>query len=294
MDTSVSLGFHNMFTFTITKNPNADLGYFDVLMRETYSTYDGYAVTPNTSYFTICTTEEYTQAQKTAVSNLNASLTADQTVDLKECRIYQFLDAQDLGNEITQAPVHIDYIRGLSDRLHVLVTSIYKGEVREITYYEDVIQNANGTLTGVNPIVRETFVYTRDVAKMAISRVMTIHWVNNDGTDNYISKTRTKYYSPQEKIVEGQKLRGNIIDFMQPQVLGMLMATENISYDDAVTMGAELFHAYSADISSWVYASRGDDLITKVTNDTAVTWLDNVINANGTTIRMYIIDQLNY
>ena len=284
-----------MYEFTITKNANADIGYFDIWMREHYpSKYEGFSDSSEWAYIKIMSDEEFTAGEKSGISSAYAALTLDETIDLKHCRINKFLDDHTVMGEPTQPPFQVDYVRELGERLHSLVTEIYKGEVREITYYESVIQNQDGTLTGVNPVVRENYVYTRDVAKMVISRVLTITWINEDGTGNYLQKTRQKYYSPEEKIVEGQRLRRNIIDFCQPNVLGMIMATEQVDYDTAVTLGAQLSNKYSSEMSSWITSSRGNPLIQIVTDDTEILWLNNVTDAQGTTIRDYILDQLNY
>lgn len=285
-----------MYSFTITKNANADLELFDWWMRVNYEQYEGVAMSGVDSFITVYSSTEFDAGQKTTISSYYGGLTANDTVTDKHCRIYDYVTVHEEGLDKTQVPQHINYISELKQRLHPLITNIVKGEVREITYYAGVTLNQDGTLTGTTPVVREEFVYTRDVAKMAISRVMKIYWILQDGTDHAEYKERIKYYSPEQRIVEGQTLRKNIIDYTQPVALGMIMQTEQVDYDTAVTMGAELFHAYAANIDSWIYASRGSTLQTTIENDTSIAWLDNVVNVpqSGDTIRDYVLDQLNY
>jgi len=284
-----------MYEFSITKNTDADHEYFDYWMRNQYPSYEGFSFVGDTSYISIYTTEQFSQADINAVKAFYDALTVEDTIEKKHCVIYDYIAPWvQTDTDKTTPPCHINYTTDLTRRLQPMVTNIYKGEVREVVYYADATVNAQGLVEATNPVVKEVSTYYRDVAKMAIYRTMQIYWYLKDGTLFTTAKVRTKYYAPQEKIVEGQKLRGNIIDFMQPNVLGMLMQTEQISYDDAVTMGAELFHKYAAEISSWVYASRGNTLPQMVEDDTEVLWLDNVIDGQGTTIRDYIVDQLNY
>jgi hypothetical protein len=284
-----------MSTFTITINPNAQLEYFEYWLRNNYTIFDGVTYVDGNSYIAIITTEVLTTQQRDEITSFYNALTVDDVIENKHCRIYTYLNPMiPIDIPKTMPPCTIDYRIEPMIRLAPLVTSVYKGEVREIIYYASVTQNQDGTLTGETPVVKEEITYTRDVAKMAISRVMKIWWYLNDDTVFSTHKERFKYYAPQEKIAEGQRLRGNIIDFMQPPVLYMLMQTEQIDYDTAVTVGAELYRKYSSNISSWISASRGNDLIDLVAADTEILWLDNVIDGQGTTIRDYILDQLNY
>ena len=288
-----------MYSFTITKNADASLELFDWWMRDHSPTkYDGYTQSGADSFITDYSSTEFTQEEKNGISTYYSGLTSNDTVDDKYCRIYDYLPPgfDTHTSSKTVPPCHVDYTIVPTQRLQPIVTSIVRGEVREIIYYANTTLNQDGSLTGDTPVVKEEMTYTRDVAKMALYRVQKIWWYLNDGTTFSTHKERVKYYSPEQRIVEGQTLRKNIIDYMQPVVLVMIMQTESVDYDTAVTMGAELFHAYAANIDSWIYASRGNDLITTVENDTTVSWLDNVVNIpnSGDTIRDYIIDQLNY
>lgn len=283
-----------MYTFSIAQNNNAQDAYFDWWLKNTYELYDGYSHN-SSSYIELFFTETLPTQDKNDVIAFYGSLTTEDVIENKHCRIYDHLAPWvEFDTEKTMPPCHVDYRTATMSRLNPLITNAYKGEVREIIYYESIIQNQDGTLTGVTPVIKEEYTYYRDVAKMVIYRVLKIWWYLKDDTVFSTHKERLKYYTPNDKIVEGQRLRRNIIDFCQPNVLGMIMATEQVDYDTAVTLGAQLSNKYSSEMSSWITSSRGNPLIQIVTDDTEISWLDNVIDSEGTTIRGYIIDQLNY
>lgn len=285
-----------MFEFSITINPEAQIQLFDWWLREAYSEkYDGWVYHADQGYLTLLSTEAFTIGERTAITSYYNGLTTEDTLEQKYCKIYSDLpDHVSADFDKTTPPFEIDYIRSTNSRLSPLLTDVFKGEVREITYYRDVSLNEYGQIVGANPVVIERYVYVRDVAKMAIHRTMTIHWVRNDGTESPLVKTRFKLYSFEEKIAEGQRLRKNIIDFCQPVVLGMIMQTEQVDYDTAVTLGAQLSNKYANQMSSWITSSRGNNLATLLEEDDEITWLNNVIDGQGNTIRDHILNQMNY
>jgi len=284
-----------MSTFTITINPNAQLAYFEQWLRATFPIFDGISWVEGNSYIAIITTDALTLGQRDTITAFYNALTTDDVIEDLHCRVFSFMLPDYAAQfDCTEPPVTVDYTHELTQRLQPILTNVYKGEVRQIIYYESATHDAYGQLVGTNPVVKEDFVYVRDIAKMVISRTLTISWYRNDGTVHPTTKVMEKLYAPQEKIAEGQRLRKNIIDFCQPTVLGMIMATEQVDYDTAITLGAEISNTYSNEINSWVNASRGNTLIQTVTDNTSIAWLDNVVNAQGLTIRGYLLDQLNY
>jgi hypothetical protein len=284
-----------MSTFTITINPNAQLAYFEHWLKATFPIFDGTSYVDGNSYIAIITSEVLTQGQRDTITTFYNALTTNDVIENLYCRVFSFMLPEQVTQfDCTLPPVTVDYTHELTQRLQPILTNVYKGEVRQIIYYESATHDAYGQLVGTNPIVKEDFVYVRDVAKMVVSRTLTISWYRNDGTVHPTTKVMEKLYSPQEKIAEGQRLRKNIIDFCQPTVLAMIMATEQVDYNTAITLGAELSNTYSNEINSWVNASRGNTLIQTVLENNTIAWLDNVVDAQGHTIRDHILDQLNY
>jgi len=282
-----------MIEITIEKNTNADIDYFDAWMRETYSEkYEGHTDSDDWAYIKIFSSIAFDANEQTAIRSYYSGLTTDESCNLKQCRIYSYMEWEETYS-LYLPPVEVDYIRSLDARLNPIITDVYKGEVREITYYETVVLNPDGTQTGETPVIKETFVYTRDTSLLPISRVMKIYWFLQDGTTHAIIKERLKYYTPEQKIAEGQRRRRNIIDFMQPPVLGMIAITEGITIDEAITIGAPLFDTYQSEISTYVYSPRNPVLQDAITADITYAWLNNDIGG-GVTIRAYMLDQLNY
>jgi len=282
-----------MIEWTITKNVNADLEYFEAWMNENYSEkYEGHTYSDGWAYIKVFSSTAFTTSEKTTIENYYNSLTTEESGSLKQCCIYSYMDWEEKYS-LYLPPIEVDYVRSLDARLNPIITDVYKGEVREITYYETVVLNPDGTQTGETPVIKETFVYTRDTSLLPISRVMKIYWFLQDGTTHETIKERLKHYTPEQKIAEGQRRRRNIIDFMQPPVLGMIAITEGITIDEAITIGAPLFDTYQSEISTYVYSPRNPVLQDAITADTTYAWLNNDIGG-GVTIRAYMLDQLNY
>lgn len=284
-----------MYKFSITKNANADHELFDYWMRASYPAYDGYAFREDDSYIMVYSSTEFTQNEKNDITAYYSALTVDDTIEDKYCRIYSHM-AESVAStyDKTIPPFYVDYTLTLAPEIHPIYTSVYKGEIREIIYYESISMDANGQLVGTTPVVRESYTYVRDVAKMVVSRTGKIYWYKNDGTEHPEYREIVRYYAPYEKIVEGQELRKRLIDFCQPVVLGMIMATEQVPYNDAVSLGAQLSNTYSNEMNSWINASRDNALLDIVEQNTTIAWLDNVVDGQGHTIRDHILDQLNY
>lgn len=286
-----------MAEFTLTINPNAQTKYFQYWLEQEYpDIFDGISQQVGKTYLSIFTEEVLTQQQRNDITAFYNALTVDDVIENLQCRIYTFLsDVDKQHKNCLTPPDSVDYIRSLTQRLHPVITDVWKGEVREITFFASVTVNPlTGEQTGTNPVVRENYVYTRNVDKIAQSRVMTIHWYRVNGTVHPAIKTREKYYTNEQAISEGVTRRQNIIDFMQIPLLGMLMQTIPCTYSEAVDEGGLFFGQYVVEVETYKFSPRQQTLQTAITNDVTFAWLDNVIDGNGTTIRDYIVDQLNY
>ncbi len=283
-----------IYEYTITKNENADIEYFNFWMLDNYINYDGYAQN-DVAFIAVYNKDvDFTEAEKTEISNFYSGLTTESIHDV-QCRIFDYVADVELQEVLTEPPFQIDYIRELNQRLNPIITDVYKGEVREITYYESVTLNPDGSQTGITEVIRESFVYVRDASLLPIYRTMKIYWTLENGDEHFTFKQRVKYYTSEQKIAEGQKRRRNIIDFMQIPVIGMLVVTEGLTTDEAITLGAEFFDSHTVDVSSYIYTPRTGALQDAIAVDTT-DWLDNVVNIpeSGDTIKDYMLDQLNY
>ena len=278
--------------FTLTKNANADQKWFEYWLKKNYENYDGLSEREGESFITIHITS-FTQAERDAITAYYASLDGSETIDDVTCQIYDYISWNGTYDTCCP-PMEVDYKRMLDVRLHPVITNVFKGEVREITFYESVtVDPTTGVQTGVNPVVKEEYVYTRNADKIAQSRVMTITWFLKDGTEHPDTKVRNKVYTNEQAISEGVTRRTNIIDFMQIPLLGQLMATVPCTYADAVDQGGLFFEKYVVEVETYKFSPRQQTLQNAIAADTEFAWLDNDIGG-GFTIRDYIIDQLNY
>ena len=152
----------------------------------------------------------------------------------KPYKIYEYLD-QDHGIfDEYLAPHHLDFVTGINIRLHPKRTFVL-GEMTEVIYYES-FDGQNYSI----PVVRETFVYTRDpVSKLAISRIQTIEWYDVDGNLGEFPKIRgPKYYNTMtEKIKESKIKKGNQVNTAGEVCIGSLIQLSGKTLAEATSLG---------------------------------------------------------
>jgi len=279
--------------FTIPKNPNADMPYFSKWLSENYSDSDGYSSNEEDSFITIYFKTSFTTPERDEIVAFYSALTVNDTLEDQKCQIFEYMSFNGVHDECCP-PIEIDYIRSLDVRLQPVITDVFKGEVREITYYESVtVDPVTGVQTGVTPVIKEVYAYTRNADKIAQYRSMVITWFKRDGSEHPQTKTREKYYTNEQAIAEGVRRRENIIDFMQIPLLGQLMSTVPCTYAEAVDQGGLFFAKYVVEVETYKFSPRQQTLQNAIIADTEFAWLDNDIGG-GVTIRDYILDQLNY
>jgi hypothetical protein len=154
--------------------------------------------------------------------NFYSNLTSEEEVILNNTissysynSVYGSLKNFKLTN-LNSDPSLIDYdILGLKKK-----RIITKGELRETGYYKNYIPSSQ---TYSDLVVFETRDYTRDALGIVQYRTQTTHWILNDNTTG-LTKTFTKYYSPEEAIQEGIDRRTNMIAFAKTTLLSELKA----------------------------------------------------------------------
>jgi len=179
---------------------------------------------------------------------------------------------------IFDPPKDLDYTRNLSIRLKKKET-FEKGELQKIEYFASGSKQADGSwLFEGGPVVRETFVYTRDAALFAESRTQTIAWLRKDGTEHPDRKTREKVYARAASIKEGKRRRGNVIDDLELVVAGLLLETElaNQAGDIQATLklGRDLVAVHGDAIRDFVNVSS-QQIVADIAADAQFAWLDN-------------------
>ena len=242
-----------------------------------------------------------TQAEKD--TDVAAAAASTAALAASRVKIYDLMSPEELAHweDDQTPPMGLNYGSGLTIRLHQELTMV-QGEVTQASYYEDD--------TLAVEVVRESISYVRDVASFAQSQTKVIEWMRTDGTPHAQTKTRFKKYSYVESIREGKRRRSNVIDALQIQVTGMLMATEVVLPDTdpgypaevqtAIDLGRSFIAAHQSSITNYVEGSirtlHDVDVpayaAESIVNAPAA-WMDNVVAAGPVTIRDVILSTLD-
>jgi hypothetical protein len=205
-------------------------------------------------------------------------------------RIYRFIPVAD--SDLNVAPIERNYITGLVTRLQARRTFNH-GELNKIYWYGD------GTTNDL--IIKVDVAYERDTIGFAVRRTTTRTWLREDGTDATPNKYTEKFYNTDllGAIDEGIRRRGNIVKGLQLPILGTMTATipalsgesEPERQARIITIGRRFLGAYKEHFNAFVEDSNKQIIEEmELANDF---WLDNIIDANGTTIRMMVLYELN-
>lgn len=283
------------FNITETSSDAVDIDYLDATIKDLdLPGYDGMVFDQDRTGEEIEVFHDALDGTQTA--NLLAAIQEHdpaKTTTL-HCKIYRYLSPQ-TNWKVYEPPVEVDYRTDLDRRLHPERIFV-QGELQQVNYYDDVTVEADGSLTFTDKILTEDYVYVRDVALFAVSRTLTITWYREDDSSHPTTKQMLKFYSAAEKVQEGKRRRGNIVDKLENMVAGYLLATElaNNGGDVQATldMGRDFLKTYKTQIDLFVEGSI-QDLYNDILADTTYPWLDNVISAPSTTIRDAITAEIN-
>ena len=194
-------------------------------------------------------------------------------------------------HKLDDIPFDVNYITGLTRRLYPIV-SYTRGRITRIDYMLEGWLNALGEKEGNDLAVREDFEYTLNAGGFAVERTQTIRWYLEDGTEGG-SKTRHKFYDNKDSREEGRRRRRNVIDILSMDVVGILAATHTSGdIPSAVAIGIAYMGALEAETIDFIETSS-NALRDAITGDADTSWLNNVIDVNGTTVRDYIVVALS-
>lgn len=198
------------------------------------------------------------------------------------CKIYRYIQSPDTPYEIP--PKGHNYVNGLVTKLHPKRTFV-QGELQKVEWFAD---NQETDL-----VVCVTIEYQRDPIGFALNRTTTREWIMEDGTPHPDKKVTKKYYDDLAQIKEGEARRSNIISGLQKPILGFLIASEpNTPAPQLVLQGREFLKSYQPDFLSFINESH-KGVLTRLQNDSEHTWLDNQTQIPNTTIRQYLLSQLD-
>lgn len=210
--------------------------------------------------------------------------------DLK-CKIYRYVDNIRDYNLI-KAPVGLDYVTGLTVKLYPKRTFV-KGELQKVEWHSSQDYN--------DLIIKVDIIYERDLTGFATKRTTTRTWYREDGTEALPKKITEKVYSSDmiSQIEEGQKRRGNLIKGLQIPMVGFLLHTvaplEGESELERSARIIKLGRKFLSDNKKYFteFIEDSNREITEVIEEATEFWMDNIIDANGTTIRQYILNEIN-
>ena len=206
------------------------------------------------------------------------------------CKIFRLFDISTY--DAFDAPHGHNYKSALKGGSSLFSKEFFtRGELQKVEWYADKAKT--------DLVLIAEFSYTRDFLGFATERISTRTWIREDGSEHPNKKVKEKTYSDLAQIREGKTRRGNIYDSLQKPVLGMLIATapgmadpwKTKSQLELVQVGRDFMKAYDESFSAFIKESH-KQILEDILDATDI-WLDNIIDADGTTIRKYILDELN-
>ena len=114
----------------------------------------------------------------------------------------------------------------------------------------------------------------------------------NDETEGQQKQT-TKFYAIEEAVAEGKRRRENIVNSLKFSTVALIAQTQQITIIAAEDAAKPFLRSIITDIDLFVAGDK-DPLIDNITNNTTDSFLDDVIDENNTTIRMYLLGELNF
>ena len=210
----------------------------------------------------------------------------------RHCKIYRYLPEGDWDK--LAPPMSANYRTGLDRRLERKTTRTL-GDVVSVEYFGSATFNPDGSKSFADRVLIEEYVWTRDPPG-TLSRDITIRWDLEDGTTHAEAKTMTRMYSPDERMLAGEKRRKSIITDLKVYVGGVLVATQVSDLTDgaqieaALDLGRDFIRDYSFQIANYEMASD-QSLFVAIASDAAHAWLD--VPTNGGTVRDAMLAAIN-
>ena len=222
-------------------------------------------------------------------------------MDIKEYKIYKYLlnDLLFSYPDPTEPPHGLNYKTGLKIKLYPHYIFDQMGFLIEVTYYETVDFQTDGSVFYDGPVVNAKMDYfVKD--GYVISRNVTRCWTYSDGTWSDVAKVTNKIYNSKLSKEEGRRRRSNVIDNLQMAVVyAILIGNGFTSIDDAEAYGMPLMNELSHHLESFIASgfSRTIDneppLILTAVTSSQVSWVDLPFPLNpSVTYRLFIFDTL--
>jgi len=225
-------------------------------------------------------------------SDLAGYLADKPPISSRHCKIYRYLPEGDWDK--LAPPKSANYRTGLDRRLERKTTRVL-GDVVSVEYFGNAAFNANGSKSFADRVLIEEYEWKRDPPG-TLSRDIAIRWDLEDGTTHAEAKTMTRMYSPDERMLAGEKRRKSIITDLKVYVGGVLVATQVSDVTDgaqieaALDLGRDFIRDYSFQIANYEMASD-QSLFAAIQSDDAHAWLD--VPTSGGTVRDSVLAAIN-
>lgn len=160
--------------------------------------------------------------------------------------------------------------KGSQPRIYALCdVGLQKLDFRDIDY---TIKNlfpkrvfSQGELQSVEWYIESTFQtkvlkaemsYTRDGNGFATYRETLRTWINEDDSENPLTKLTSKFYTPLEMIQEGKRRRGNIVDGVQIPTLSFMLETmvnpPTVTQDMVLLIGRDFMDRFEDEFNKFI------------------------------------------
>lgn len=197
------------------------------------------------------------------------------------CKIYRYIEVSNFSP--TDPPLEHDYKSGTQKSMYPKRTFV-QGELQLVEYYADK--------AFTDLIFKVQVNYVRDALGFATERTTTRTWYREDGSAHPTQKITNKVYDELAQIIEGEKRRGNIKKLVSIHALKYMIGTiTDKTPEQIVVMGRDFLKVHQAAFNAFISESNTDIYadIAAAQDD----WLDNIIDAQGTTIKAYVLNEIN-
>ena len=197
------------------------------------------------------------------------------------CKIYRYIEVSNFSP--TDPPTEHDYKGGTQKSLYPKRTFV-QGELQKVEYH------SNKEFTDL--VLKVDVAYQRDSLGFALERTTTRTWYLENGDAHPKQKITNKVYDELGTIIEGEKRRGNIKKLVSKKALEYMIATiQDKTPEEIVVMGRDFLKVHQAGFNAFIQESN-TDLYQEIVQAPDA-WLDNIIDAQGTTIRAYVLGEIN-
>jgi hypothetical protein len=210
----------------------------------------------------------------------------------RHCKIYRYLPEGDWDK--LAPPKLVNYCTGLTRRLERKTTRVL-GDVVSVEYFGSATFKPDGSKSFADRVLIEEWEWTRDPPG-TLRHHFTIRYDLEDGTTHADTKPMAYMYSPDERMLAGEKRRKSIITDLKVYVGGVLVATQVSDVTDgaqieaALDLGRDFIRDYAFQIANYEMASD-QSLFAAIQSDDAHAWLD--VPTNGGTVRDAVLAAIN-